>query len=203
MTETPSSAAAAVLPAKREGETPLPVARITVPQYLRMVGAGVWEDGCPELLDGVLLPIMPISGPLHAFLVAFLAETISEGLPSGWSVRREAGIELGGSVLAPDLAVVRGTIADYRTANPTAADVALLIEVSDSTMARDRRKMTAYAAAGVSQAAIVDVNGRRLIAYSNPSLEGYGSIDTVQSAPVTVEGQTVATIEAAALFDAV
>ena len=38
----------------------------------------------------------------------------------------------------PDVAIVRGTDADYEHRIPTAADVALLVEVSDTTLNLDR-----------------------------------------------------------------
>ena len=57
---------------------------------------------------------------------------------------------------------------------PEAADVLLLIEVSDSSLAFDQgAKLSLYARYGVAEYWIVDVEGRRIVTYHEPSLKGY------------------------------
>jgi Uma2 family endonuclease len=67
----------------------------------------------------------------------------------------------------PDLAVVRGTWADYRDAHPTSA--ALLVEVADSSLLFDRdQKGSLYARARVVDYWIINLVDRLLEIYRDP-----------------------------------
>ena len=66
----------------------------------------------------------------------------------------------------PDVAVVSGKAGDY-TAHPTTA--ALVVEVSDSSLRYDTSvKVGVYAAGGIAEYWVVDVNGRQLLVYRDP-----------------------------------
>jgi len=71
----------------------------------------------------------------------------------------------------PDAAIVPA--GDYDQAHPTTA--LLVIEVADSSLARDRRKAGLYAAAGIPECWIVDLTARVVEVYSAPSAGGYAS----------------------------
>jgi Uma2 family endonuclease len=60
---------------------------------------------------------------------------------------------------------------DYDRSHPTSA--LLVIEVADSSLARDRDKAAWYAAAGIPEYWIVDLTGRVVEVYSAPSSSGY------------------------------
>jgi Uma2 family endonuclease len=67
----------------------------------------------------------------------------------------------------PDLAVVVGTPRDYRAHHPTTA--VLIMEVSDTTLAFDRRqKGSLYARAGILDYWILNLNRRMLEVYRSP-----------------------------------
>ncbi|MBX6311591.1 MAG: Uma2 family endonuclease [Isosphaeraceae bacterium] len=70
-----------------------------------------------------------------------------------------------------DVAIVRGSyIDDYPTAPPGPEDLALLVEVSDTTQAIDRgAKLRAYAAAKVPVYWVLDTRARRLDIHTGPS----------------------------------
>ncbi len=73
----------------------------------------------------------------------------------------------------PDIAIIRGSDADYRGRLPTAADVALLVEVSESTLRQDRgQKRTAYARAGIPVYWIVNLVDRQVEVYTRPVKAG-------------------------------
>jgi Uma2 family endonuclease len=75
------------------------------------------------------------------------------------------------------LLVLRRRDDHYRTANPTVADVLLLVEVSDSTLAYDRNtKGPLYAQAGILDYWIVNLVDGQIEVYREPSPEGYTSI---------------------------
>jgi hypothetical protein len=63
--------------------------------------------------------------------------------------RQEQPIACKDSEPEPDIAVVAGTIEDFAQAHPTTAT--LIVEVSISTLERDREKAAIYAEAGVAE----------------------------------------------------
>jgi Uma2 family endonuclease len=77
----------------------------------------------------------------------------------------------------PDIAVLRASVESYRAQAPGAADVLLLIEISDATLSQDRnQKARLYARAGVQDYWALDVRGRRLFVHRDPGSQGYASV---------------------------
>ena len=74
----------------------------------------------------------------------------------------------------PDLMLLRPRPDRYRYRHPTAADVLLLVEVADSSLAYDRGpKLALYARHGVPEVWIVDLVGRGVEICREPGPEGY------------------------------
>ena len=66
----------------------------------------------------------------------------------------------------------------YGRARPTASDVMLLIEVSDSTLATDlREKSDIYAQAGVDEYWVIDIPNRRLHRMQESDGKAYRKIE--------------------------
>jgi Uma2 family endonuclease len=85
-------------------------------------------------------------------------------------VRVQSAVTLVDSEPEPDLAVVREDADGYTTRHPNAADVELIIEVSDSTLAGDRAdKGRIYARAGILCYWIVNLVDRKVEVYTSPS----------------------------------
>ena len=100
----------------------------------------------------------------------------------------------------PDLAVVRGPRADYRTAHPATAQ--LVIEVAVSSIEIDRVKALIYAEAGVPVYWIVCPQTKQVEVYRKPgSLEGYNE-RIVATSPALLECQALpgVRVDLAALF---
>jgi Uma2 family endonuclease len=77
----------------------------------------------------------------------------------------------------PDLALLRPRPDFYASRQPLPADVLLLIEVADSTLAKDRSvKAKLYARAGIAAYWVVDVAARAVWVHSGPSPAGYQAI---------------------------
>jgi Uma2 family endonuclease len=79
------------------------------------------------------------------------------------------------SLPEPDLAVVRGKPRDFVAMHPTGAHVVLVIEVSRTSQAIDRRKVRAYATIGVPVYWLLDLTARRLEIRSEPDGDEYRS----------------------------
>jgi Uma2 family endonuclease len=105
-----------------------------------------------ELLYGFVYHKMSKS-PLHSFLVQLLQDLLHSVVPGGFVVRTEQPITCVDSEPEPDLAVVRGQVADFRLAHPRTAE--LVIEVCVTSADYDRSKLRAYAGAGVKECWLV------------------------------------------------
>jgi Uma2 family endonuclease len=136
-----------------------------------------------ELLWGVIVGKMSKS-PLHTRIVARLLVMLANRLSSSIWLRKEEPLVCHDSEPEPDLAFVRGEMDDFRDAHPGTAE--LVIEVAVSSLAIDREKAPLYAAAGVSQYWIFNLNDKTLEVYSQPSAAEYQECRTLS------EGDTLA-----------
>lgn len=131
-----------------------------VRQFHRMMAAGIFEDQTVELVAGRIYAMTDL--PPHTFAVETFHESLRAMLARDqWTIREEKPILIGRYwAPKPDLSVLRGNSANYATRQPRARDVALLVEVSDTTYHRDRgRKWRRYAAAGIPVYIIVRLKG--------------------------------------------
>jgi Uma2 family endonuclease len=146
--------------------------RFTVEEYHRMVEVGLLsEDDRVELIDGEIVEMTPI-GWRHANCVNDLNMLLARFAQGRYvvSVQNPITISEHGEP-QPDLVLLKRR---PRGRLPAAEDVALVIEVSDTTLAYDRDvKLPRYAQAGVPEFWIVDLEGRRIESHSAPSAEGY------------------------------
>jgi Uma2 family endonuclease len=182
--------------------------RFTVQEYHQMIQAGILdEDDQVELLDGYVVLKMPRNPP-HDGTIDLVHEALSPHLPTGWFLRIQQAITLAESEPEPDFAIVRGHRRRYLTSHPGPADVGLLIEVSESTLSRDRDdKGPIYAQAGIPCYWIVNLIDSRVEVYGLPSgaisPPGYGSRQDFAagaSISLVLDGVTAGTIAVADLL---
>ena len=148
---------------------PLPMHRFTVEQYHEMIRTGILtENDRVELLEGWIVDKMP-QHPAHAGTISILARYLRELLPARWIVRIQSPVTLGDSEPEPDLAVAVGPEERYRGAHPDAADLAMVVEVSDTTLTEDRtRKHRVYAASRIPVYWIVNLPELAVEVYTRP-----------------------------------
>lgn len=170
--------------------------RITVDEYERILAAGALEDPSGvELIDGYLVDKMG-KNPEHSFSATTVHELLAGRLPAGWVARKEEPVRIPAfDEPEPDVSIVLGTNADFKHRVPEPADVALLVEVSDSSLSQDRGpKLSAYAAGGIPVYWIVSLVDRQIELYTGPSQTGYRSrvnFKPGQHVPVTIGGQSL------------
>ena len=101
----------------------------------------------------------------------------------------------------PDILVVRRPAAELGL-NPTAADIALLIEVSDTTLDHDLGpKAGLYARAGIADYWVVDINAGLIHQHRNPTMTGYASVQVVPAGQrLSPLAQPAAELDPATLF---
>jgi hypothetical protein len=134
--------------------------RFEVRQLRRMMAAGIFDDQKVELVAGKIYVMTDL--PPHTFAVwRFLKALLAMFAEAEWTVRGEQPILIGRYwAPKPDIVVLRGSDEIYATRHPRPRDLALLIEVSDTTYHRDRgRKWRRYAAAGIPVYMIVRLKG--------------------------------------------
>lgn len=143
-------------------------------EYERMVAAGFFEDERLELLHGVLVTLSP-QNALHAEAVTRLARWLMSALLGRATVRVQCPLALTDeSEPEPDVAVVPE--GDYSREHPATAW--LVIEVSDASLAKDRNvKASLYAAAGVPEYWLVNLQDRVVEVRSEPAGDAYGRVE--------------------------
>ena len=177
----------------------LPLTRLTVTRYDLLVESGALreEDNC-ELIDGLLVTKM-VKGSRHVVLLQRLRRAI-EPTPGGWYLSIEDPLKLERSKPEPNVMLVRGRLGDIDAIRVTPDRVALVLEVSDSSLALDRGpKALAYAAGGVSRYVVVDIPNRAIWLHTEPSAAGYGSVVQTDAVRVTLDGTEIA-VSAEELF---
>ena len=183
---------------------PYPVKRFTVDEYHRMIDAGVFaDDERFELLEGWIIP-KTSRNPPHDALLMLIQRVLFQALPAGWDLRNQSAITTRESEPEPDFVVVRGGARDYFDRHPGPADIALAIEVSESSLGRDRTlKARIYARAGVPKYWIVNVAERCVEVRTDPTgpaeSPSYRSMVAVGpdgELPLVLDGQEVARIAA-------
>jgi len=177
--------------------------RLTVAQYHRMGETGVLPpDARVELIEGEVVDMAPI-GTRHGGTVKWLNRTLSEAVGQRAIVAVQDPLRLGDrSEPQPDLMLLKPRADSYRAAHPTAADVLLLIEVSDTTARYDREiKLVLYARHGVAEVWIVDLDHGQLSVHRHPADGGYGeSSATAQPGVLTALALPGVAIDLTRLF---
>ncbi len=136
-----------------------------------------------ELLEGQIIDMLPI-GPFHASSVRRLLNLFARLGGGRWIVDAQSPVRLSGrSEPQPDFVLLRPKPDFYEAAHPTAADVFLLVEVSDSSVRFDREeKLPAYARAGIAEFWLINLIERVVEVYREPSTVAgvYGSAVRLQ-----------------------
>jgi Uma2 family endonuclease len=152
-------------------------------EYEHLASSGAFPpDARTELIDGVIYD-MAAQNSLHATGYRLVQEALRPLFPaaSGFDVRGQLPLALGErSEPEPDVAVVRGSIRDFRDSHPTTA--LLVVEVADSSLLHDRkRKVPLYARAGIPEYWILNLVRRCLEVYREPDGGTYRSKTVLRS----------------------
>lgn len=147
-----------------------PIHRLTVAQYRAMARIGILTpDDHVELLEGWLVEKMT-KNPPHRIATRRARVALERIVPQGWYVDTQEPIATMDSEPEPDVAVIRGSTEDYPDRNPEAENVALVIEVADRTLLRDRHlKARVYARAAIPCYWIVNLAERVVEVHMDPS----------------------------------
>jgi Uma2 family endonuclease len=151
--------------------------RFTVSDYHRMAESGILgEDSRVELIRGQIVDMAPIGAP-HLGMVNRLTRLLPTILAGRGVLSVQNPVRLDdGSEPEPDVAVLKPRSDDYETATPRAADVLLVIEVADTSLAEDREvKAPLYAECGIPECWIVNLIDRVVEVYRLSGTGGYAA----------------------------
>lgn len=167
----------------------------SVDDYHRMAETGILnEDDRVELIEGEIVEMNPI-GSRHAASVERVGDLLKEAVGGRAMVRLQNPIQLSRrSEPQPDVALVKRRADYYAEAHPRPADVLLLIEVADASIANDRNiKLPLYARAGIPEVWLIDLEAQVVEVHRDPAPGGFaetlriprgsGGILTVQGLP--------------------
>jgi Uma2 family endonuclease len=152
--------------------------RFTVNDYHRMAKAGILhEDDRVELLDGEIIEMAPI-GSRHAATVNRMTRRFTERAAGRFIVSVQNPVRLSRhSEPQPDLLLLRYRDDEYETAHPGPGDVLLVVEVADTTVTSDRKvKLPKYAAAGISEAWLVNLPRNSIEVHRDPRDDRYQQV---------------------------
>ncbi len=142
--------------------------------------SGILDHQNLELIEGELIDKMGKNRP-HVDTLTLLIGWLSQVFGLRY-VNSEAPIDVSPednptNEPQPDAIVFRPGFREFRKAVPQPADLLLVVEISDSSLAFDRTtKASLYARAGIMEYWIVDVAGQRLLCHRDPSQGRYSTV---------------------------
>jgi hypothetical protein len=183
------------------------VYRFTPDQCLRLSVAGIVSaDEAFTLAEEGATPDMPRS-PAHDSAIDRFDDAVRPLLPLGWRLRIQSAIRLLGGEPEPDVAIVMGPAGRYDGHHPRPDEVAVVIEVADTTLPYDRTlKLRGYAQAQIPVYWIVNLEERQIEVYSNPTVganPGYATTAVYRpgdQVPLVVAGTQAGTVAVADLL---
>ncbi|MBB6050825.1 Uma2 family endonuclease [Armatimonas rosea] len=156
----------------------------------RAASLGFFDPERYELFEGELIEKM--KNLPHTLVLTALLEWVAQYFPRHWQSEAPIDVAEGENETnapEPDLTIVTRPLRGLGRF-PTPVDIALVIEVADSTLRRDLgSKALRYARAGIREYWVVDIEGRKLHVHREPSGDTWGSVvvleETQTLAPLT------------------
>lgn len=158
----------------------LPAWRCSNEKYLGLIESGVLGTSDKvELIRGLISAMTP-AGPDHSSVIGIIP-TLFKDLLSDYRLLIQGTVRISeGNILDPDITVLKPhTNAYYRKKHAGPDDILLIVEVSNSSIRRDREVKTGiYAAAGIAEYWIADLNTKTMIVQRQPKGEVYEQVTT-------------------------
>lgn len=147
-------------------QTDLKVHRFDTRQYYELGELGLL-DRRTELLEGVIIDMEPI-GPWHANVGDILSRIFNQQARDRFRVRVQYPIDLGlTSQAQPDLVLYRPGL--WRMQHPGAADISLVVELSDASLSFNLgQKLELYKAARIPEYWVIDLGARQVHRFVAP-----------------------------------
>ena len=155
----------------------LPTYKFTADEYMRLAEAGVLSrEDRVELVDGVIVNMAPTGRP-HGRRTHRIARLFGRILPDDIEISVQSTIRLNNlNAPEPDIALLTPEASLDEQNIPRPEDILLIVEVSDSTLPRDRReKARRYAESGIPELWILMVKTEEIEVHRQPTPSGYAN----------------------------
>ena len=159
-------------------------------------------DDRVELIEGEIID-MPPPGELHAGTVSQLDHLLQRAVGDRAIVFVQNPAVLGRySAPQPDIALLRSRADFYKSALPRSGDILLIILVADTSLRYDRDvKVGLYARHTIPELWLIDVRGKRLTRYRDPTAGAYSRVDEPDlGSPVEIGGMPGMAVDLDAVF---
>ncbi len=149
-------------------------AKWSIQDYHQMIETGLLDERKVELVHGEIIEMSPEGAP-HSSYCGEIAEYLRRILGSRAKVREAHPITLAdNSEPEPDIAIVRNRSTLYRDRHPQPADILWLIEIANSTLAKDLgMKKDLYGNAGIAEYWVLNLQTKELIVFRDLTNLGY------------------------------
>jgi Uma2 family endonuclease len=150
--------------------------RFTLDEYHKLGELGFFhEDDRIELIRGEIIE-MVAKGKAHETCLRNLLRELPQLVGGRATLQSQAPIVIPPkSEPEPDFAILKNRDDNYLSAHPEAADILLVMEVSDSSLGYDQDvKIPLYAEAGISDYWIFNLFDNYLECYSEPYQDSHG-----------------------------
>ena len=161
----------------------------------RLVESGVLDEKEVELLQGEVITMAP-EGFKHSGSNRNVADYLRDLFRDRALISETHPVRMTSSEPQPDIAVVKLPRETYLQRHPEAADVYLLIEISDRTLAKDLgEKAVIYARNQIPEYWVIDLQHNKVVIHAQPTDEGYTSVATVDSGTIKLVAIADAVVE--------
>jgi Uma2 family endonuclease len=150
-------------------------AKWSLQDYHQMIETGILDERKVELVNGEIIEMSP-EGAQHSSYCGEIAEYLRRVLGDRAKVREAHPITLpDNSEPEPDIAVVRNRATLYRDRQPYPEDIFWLIEISNSTLAKDLgMKKDLYANAGITEYWVLNLQTSALVVFRDLTISQGG-----------------------------
>ncbi|MBI2799261.1 MAG: Uma2 family endonuclease [Gammaproteobacteria bacterium] len=177
--------------------------RLSVADYHCMGEIGILDPNVHcELIEGEIIDTSPI-GSVHAGTVTMLGRLFNRVVGDMVVIALQSPVVLNEhSEPEPDIVLLKSRADFYKSADPHAEDVLLIVEVADTSLRYDRdTKIPLYARNGISEVWLVDLQSLRVEVFQEPAAEGYAKIRVHDPAkPLTPAALPETAIDVSDLF---
>jgi Uma2 family endonuclease len=172
----------------------LPLRHFTLDEYHQLTQIGFFTDERIELLEGLLVKMSPIHPP-HAFVVNRLSRQLMRWAEQAddvaYEIRSQQPVTIPtfDSEPEPDIVIAKPNVRGYSDRHPQPEEIFLLVEVSDSTLSKDRgRKLRSYAKSNIQEYWIINLVDRQVEVYREPAIvSGNATYQTRHIYPPTAQ----------------
>lgn len=172
----------------------------TVSDYHKLAEIGLLSEKRVELISGEIIDMSPV-GKLHAATVNKLTSLLSELIVDAGIISVQNPVTINQfSEPEPDLSILKPKENFYADQLPKASDVLLIVEVADTTLAKDRQvKIPLYSEAQIPEYCIINLTDKVLERYTEPK-EGDYALRRLYRKGDTLENELLGTFAVEAIL---